>query len=168
MAVEALERWVGTAGPEPEPRLHHRFLEPPYGYVLGISIWPLFLLSLSAWAVLLQADLPSVAVTVGSLVVVGGSLLAILSSALVLSITAWNTPYERLRRQFVPLVLSLGLAVLLFGAYLTWPTFPYGDELGVSIFVAHELSKVVFVGPAIGFSFALFPLMIFASRYRLE
>lgn len=169
MNVKAPEQWVGTAGPGPETRLHHRFLEPPCGYVLGIALWPIFLSSLSVWAVLLQAGLPSIVVTVGSLVVVGGgSLLTILSSALVLSTTAWNTPYERLRRQFALLFLSLLLAVLLFGVYLTWPMFPYGDELGLSVFVAHELSKIVFAGPAIGFMFALFPLMVFASRYRLE
>ena len=169
MNVKALGQWIGAAGPRPEIRLHHRFLKPPYGYVVGIVLWPIFLSSLSAWAVLLQADLPSIAVTVGSLVVVGGgSLLTILGSAFVLSITAWNTPYERLRHQFALLFLSLFLAVLLFGMYLTWPIFPYGDELGLSVFVAHELSKIVFAGPAIGFMFVFFPLMVFASRYRLK
>ena len=169
MKVKALEQWVGTASPGSETRLHYRFLKPPYGYALGIVLWPIFLSILSVWAVLLQAGLPSIAVTVGSLGVVGGgSLLTILSSALVLSITAWNTPYERLRRQFTLLLLSLLLGVLLFGVYLTWPVFPYGDELGLSVFGAHELSKIVFAGPAIGFLFVLFPLMVFASRYRLK
>jgi len=169
MEVKSLEGWVGTAGSGPETRLQHRFLKPPYGYILGIVLWPLFLLSLSVWAVLLQAGLPSFAVTAGGLVVgVGGALLTILSSALVLSITAWNTPYERLRRQFAPLFLSLLLGGLLFGVYLAWPMFPYSDELGLSVFVAHELSKIVFAGPAIGCVFMLFPLMVLASRYRLK
>jgi len=169
MEVKALEKWVGTAGPGPEKRLHHRFLKPPYGYILGIILWPIFISGLSVWAVLLQAGLPSIAVTIGGLVVVvGGSLLTILSSALVLSITAWNSPHERLRRQFAVLFLSILLAVLLFGVYFSWPTFPYGDELELSVFVAHELSKILFAGPAIGFTFMLFPLMVLVSRYRLK
>jgi len=169
MAVKVLEQWVGTAGPSPETRLHHRFLKPPYGYGLGIILWPIFISILSVWAVLFQTGLPSIVVTVGGLVVVvGGSLLTILSSALVLSITAWNSPHEHLRRQFSLLFSSLFLAVLLFGMYLTWPMFPYGDKLELSVFVAHELSKILFAGPAIGLTFMLFPLMVLVSRYRLE
>ena len=165
MELKKFESWIGTAGPGPGTRLHHEFLTPPCGYVLGIIVWPVFLSSLSVWAALYQVGLPSVAVTVGGLVVVGGgSLLTILSSALVLSITAWNTPYERLRRQSALLLLSPLVAVLLYGVYRTWPLFPHANEFGLSLFVAHELSKIVFVGPAIGFAFLLFPLMVFASR----
>lgn len=169
MTVKVLEQWVGTAGPSPEKRLHHRFLKQPYGYVLGIILWPIFISILSVWNVLFQTGHPSIAVTVGGfVVVVGGSLLTILSSALVLSITAWNSPHERLRRQFSFLFSSLLLAVLLFGVYLTWPMFPYGDELELSVFLAHELSKILFAGPAIGLTFMLFPLMVLVSRYRLQ
>lgn len=169
MEVKALKRWVGTAGPSPEKRLRHRFLKPPYGYVLGIIIWPIFISILSVWNALLQTGPPSIVVTVGGLVVVvGGSLLTILSSALVLSITAWNSPHESLRRQFSFLFSSLLLAVSLFGVYLTWPMFPYGDDLELGVFVAHELSKILFAGPAIGLTFMLFPLVVLVSRYRLR
>lgn len=173
MEVDALEKWMDTAGPGPETELHHKFLKPPYGYVIGVVLWPVFLSIISVWVVLWQSGLPSVlpsvvATVIGLVVVVGGSLLTILGSALVLSITAWNTPYERLRRQSVLLFLSLLLAVLLFGVYLTWPMFPYWSELGLSVFGAHELSRIVFAGPAIGFTFMLFPLMVFASRYHHE
>jgi len=82
--------------------------------------------------------------------------------------TAWNTPDERIRRQFALLSLSLLLAVPLFGLYRNWPTIPYRYELGLSVFAAHELSKIVLLGPAIGFAFVTFPLVVLVYRSLLE
>jgi len=165
MGAETLEKQVDASGSGPESLLHPPSLGPPYGYVLGVVLWPVFLSLLSVWAVLLQSGLPSTVDTVGGLVVgVGGFVVTSLSSALVMSATAWNTPYERIRRQFTFLFLSLVLAVLLFGLYSTWQMVPYWHELGLSAFVAHEVSKIVFLGPAIGFTFVIFPLAMLAHR----
>lgn len=167
MRAKTPEKRVATSGSGPESLLRHPFLKPPYGYVIGVVLWPVFLSLVSVWAAL-QSGLPSPVVTVGGLMVgVGGFVVASTSSALVMAVTAWNTPYERIRRQFALLVLSLLLAVLLAGLYHNHPTFLYRRELGLSVFVAHELSKIVFLGPAIGFGFALFPLVVLVRRsYR--
>lgn len=168
MKAETLERWVGTSNSGLESLLHHRFLEPPYGYVIGVVLWPVFLSILSVWGVL-QFGLPSTVVTLGGLVVgVGGVVMTSMSSALVMGVTAWNAPYERVRRQSTLLFLSLLLAVPLFGLYFRWPSIPYRHELGLSAFAAHELSKIVFLGPAIGFAFVIFPLVVLIHRSRLK
>lgn len=165
MGAETLEKRTTTVGPGPESSLRHRFLSPPYGYVLGVVLWPAFMSLLSVWYVLVQSGLPSIVGTVGGLVVgVGGFVVTSVSSALVMGITAWNTPDERVRRQFAVLTPSPLLGVLLFGLYRVWPTIPYGDDLGLSAFVAHELSKIVFLGPAIGVTFVVVPLAILVHR----
>lgn len=169
MGAERLEKWVDARGSGSGALPQYRFLEPPYGYVIGILLWPVFLSILSVWAVLLQSGLPSSVATIGGLVVgVGGGVLTSMSSGLVMGITAWNTPAERLRRQFASLSLSLPLAVLLFGLYRTWPTIPGRDKLGVSAFAAHELSKIVFLGPAVGFAFVVVPLVVLVHRSVLK
>lgn len=165
MEAETRETWADTPGSGPDSLLRHRFFNPPYGYVIGVFLWPVFLSLISVWAVLLQSGLPSIVSTVGGLVVgVGGFILASMSSALLIGVTAWNTPYERIRRQFAFLFLSLGVAVLLFGLYRNWPMIPFGDELGLSAFAAHELSKIALLGPAIGFAFAVFALTVLGRR----
>ncbi|MFD1634307.1 hypothetical protein ACOZ4L_01085 [Haloplanus ruber] len=142
-------------------------LTPPYGYVIGILLWPVLLSLASVWAVLLQSGLPALVDTLGGLVVgVGGFVSISVSSALSMGGTAWNTPDERIRRQFAALSLALPLAGLLFGLYRNWPLLPFRDELGVTVFVAHELSKIVFLGPAIGFAFVTVPLGVLAYRCR--
>ncbi|MFC4448346.1 hypothetical protein [Halorussus aquaticus] len=164
MRAETVEEWMDTSGPGPESLLRHRFLEPPYGYVIGVVLWPVFLSIVSVWGVL-QSVLPPTVVTVGGLVVgIGGFVVTSTSSALLMGVTAWNTPYERVRRQSVLLCLSLVPSALLFGLYLRWPSIPYRYELGLSVFLAHELSKIVFLGPAIGFAFVISSLVVFVYR----
>ncbi|MFC4551439.1 MULTISPECIES: hypothetical protein [Halorussus] len=168
MRTETFDKWVDTSGSGLESLLRHRLLKPPYGYVIGVVLWPVFISIISVWAAL-QSSLPSTVVTVGGLVVGVGSFVVIsTSSALVMGVTAWNTPYERIPRQFALLFLSFLLAVPLFGLYLNWPTIPYRYELGLSAFVAHELSKIVFLGPAIGFAFVISPLGVLVHRFHLE
>lgn len=168
MRSGTLKKWIDTSDSGLESLLHHRFLKPPYGYVIGVALWPVFMSIISVWAVL-QSGLPSSVVTVGGLVVgVGSFVVTSTSSALVMGVTAWNAPYKRIQRQFAFLFLSLLLAVPLFGLYLNWPTVPYRYELGLSAFVAHELSKIVFLGPAIGFTFVISPLVILIYRYYLK
>jgi len=169
MEVKALEKWSDAAGSGPRSLLQHRFLKPPYGYVTGVILWPVFLSLISVWAMLLQSGLPAIVDTAGGLVIgVGGFVVTSITSALVMGITARNTPYERIRRQFGLLLLALPLAVVLFGLYLQWPTIPYDHELGLSVFAAHELSKIVFLGPTIGFAFVIFPLAVLAHRIHLK
>ncbi|WP_423743708.1 hypothetical protein V5735_11825 (plasmid) [Haladaptatus sp. SPP-AMP-3] len=169
MGTETLEKWVDASGSGPESLLQRRFLKPPYGYVIGIVLWPVFISIMSVWGVLLQSGPPSIVVTVGGLVVgVGSFVVASMGSALVMGITAWNTPDERIRRQLALLFPSLPLAVLLFGLYLNWPMTPYRSKLGLSAFVANELSKIVFLGPAIGFAFVISPLAVLVHRSRLK
>lgn len=168
MRAETLENWLDTAGSGPESLLRHRFLEPPYGYVIGVALWPIYISLLSVWGLLLFG-LPSTVGTLGGLVLgVGGVVATSVGSALVMGATARNTPYERIRRQFAFLFLSLLLAGPLFGLYFRWPTVAYSDELGLSVFAAHEVSKIVFLGPAIGFSFVTFSLVVLAYRSFLE
>ena len=168
MRAETLEKWVDTTDSRLESLLHHRFLEPPYGYVMGVVLWPVFISILSVWG-MLQFGLPSTVVTLGGLVVgVGCFVVTSMSSALVMGVTAWNTSYERVRRQSALLFLSLLLAVPLFGLYFHWPSIPYSDELGLSAFAAHELSKIVFLGPAIGFAFVLSPLVVLVHRSHFK
>lgn len=169
MEVKTLEKWADVPGSGPESLRRHRCLEPPYGYVIGVVLWPVFISLISVWAVLLQSGLPSIVDTVGGFVIgVGGFVVTSTISALLMGVTAWNTPDERIRRQFVFLFLSLLLAVLLFGLYLNWPMIPYSYELGLSTFVAHELSKIAFLGPAVGFAFVIFPLAALAHRTHLK
>jgi len=168
MRTETLESWLDTGGSGSKSLLRHRFLKPPYGYVLGVALWPIYISILSVWGLLLFG-LPSTVGTLGGLTVgIGGIVVTSLSSALVMGATAWNTPHERIRRQFTLLSLSLLLAVPLFGLYRNWPTIPYGYELGLSVFAAHELSKIVLLGPAIGFGFVTFPLVVLVYRSLLE
>jgi len=165
MRTRTLEKWVDTSGSGPESLLQYRFLKTPYGYVIGIVLWPVFISIMSVWGLLLQFGPPSIVVTVGGLVVgIGSFVVASMSSALVMSATAWNTPDRRVRRQFALLFPSLLLAVPLFGLYLNWPMIPYRYELGLSVFVANELSKIVFLGPAIGFAFVISPLAVLVHR----
>lgn len=169
MDAEILDNRRTTADSGPGPGLGHRVLTPPAGYVLGISLWPAFMSLLAVWAVLLQSGLPSIVETVGGLVVgVGGLVVTSVGSALLLGVTAWNTPAERLRRQVTVLGPSLLVAGLLFGLYRTWPMMPYRDELGASALVAHEVSKIVFLGPAIGVAFLAVPLAVLVYRTALE
>jgi hypothetical protein len=169
MGAETLDNRRTTAGSGAGSRPSHRLLTPPAGYVLGIGLWPAFVSLLAVWAVLLQSGLPSVVETVGGLTVgVGGFVVTSVGSALVLGVTAWNTPTERIRRQVTVLGPSLLLAGLLFGLYRTWPMLPYRDELGASAFVAHEVSKIVFLGPAIGVAFLAVPLAVLVYRTSRE
>ena len=169
MEAKTLEKWTDAPGSGLESLIHHQFLKPPYSYVIGVVLWPAFISLTSVWAVVLQSGLPSIVDTVGGLVVgVGGFVVTSMISALLMGVTAWNTPYERIRRQLTFLFLSFLLAVLLFGLYLNWPMIPYSDELGLSAFVAHELSKIVFLGPSIGFAFVIFPLAVLAYRTHLK
>lgn len=164
MRAESLEKWVGASGSGPESLLRHRFLEPPYGYAIGVLLWPIYVSVLSLWIVL-SPSFPTIIYTVGGLVVtVGGFVVTSMSSALVMGVAARNAPGERIRRQFALLFLFLLLAALLLGLYLQWPTVPYRYELGLSVFAAHELSKIVFLGPAVGFAFAISPLAVLVHR----
>lgn len=169
MDIKIFEKWAGVPGSGSESLGRHRFLEPPYGYVIGGVLWPVFTSLITVWAVLLQFGLPSIVDTVGGLVIgIGGFVVTSTISALLLGLTAWNTPYERIRRQFAFLFLSVPLAGLLFGLYLSWPMIPYSYDLGLSTFVAHELSKIAFLGPAVGFAFVIFPLTVLAYRNYLN
>jgi len=168
MRAEPLGTWLDPAGSGSASLLRHRFLEPPYGYLIGVVLWPIYISLLSVWGLLLFG-LPSTVGTLGGLVVgIGGVMVTSLSSALVMSVTAWNTPDERVRRQFALLVPSVLLAVPLFDLYFRWSMIPYSDELGLSTFVAHEVSKIVLLGPAIGFAFVVFPLVVLVYRSLLE
>ncbi|WP_135853723.1 hypothetical protein [Halorussus salinus] len=168
MRAETLGEWVDTSRSGLESLLRHRLLEPPYGYLIGVVLWPSYISLLSVWALLLSG-LPSTVGTLGGLILgIGGFVVASLGSALVMGITAWNTPDERVRRQFALLVPWLLITVPLFGLYFRRPMIPYGDELGLSVFVAHELLKIVFLGPAIGFAFVASPLVVLGYRSRLE
>ena len=163
------EKGVHISGPGLESLLQHRFLNPPYGYVIGVAVWPVFLSILSGWNVVLQSSSPSFVGAIAGLVIVGGGfVLTIVGSALVLGVTGWNASQDRIRQQIAFLVLSLLLSALLFGLYLSWPTIPYRSELGLSLFVAHELSKIVFLGPATGFAFMLFSLLMLVDRQYRE
>jgi hypothetical protein len=169
MRVETADIWATPSGSGPKSLLQHRFLTPPYGYVIGVALWPVFVSIISVWVVLWQSGLPSVlpavvATVLGLVVVVGGFVVTSMSSALVLGITAWNTPSGQIRRQVVLVASSLLVSVLLFGLYLTWPTIPFRFELGLSAFVAHELSKILFLGPATGLAFMLVPLAVLGYR----
>jgi hypothetical protein len=163
MELDTLETWSSSkSGSSSIPR--HWLLTPPYGYVLGVGLWPVFAVLVSLWTVLIQAGIPSVAVTTGGLIVVfGGFIATFLSSATVLCLTAWNVSSTRLRQQFVLASVFLGLAVLLFSLFGNWPTIPYRMELGLSAFAAHELSKIVFAGPALGCTFGAVCLFVVST-----
>jgi len=169
MMSNPLNKWVSTSDPlsVPDVLLNHQLCKYPYGYIIGVVLWPVFFLAGSIWIwlsfFLFNADVGLIFV-VGGFVTVGAFVTTTLSSAIVMSVTAWNTPKERISRELALLFASLLLAVLLFGLYLSNPTFPYRFELGLSAFVAHELSKIVFLGPATGFAFVSFPLAILVYR----
>jgi hypothetical protein len=81
MEVKTLEKWGDALGSGQGSLLHNRFLKPPYGYVIGFVLWPVFISSLSMWAVLLQSGLPSIVGTVGGLVIgVGGFVVTSIAS----------------------------------------------------------------------------------------
>jgi hypothetical protein len=170
MNSKTLSKWTGISGSGPEPLLRYRFLKSPYGYVPGFVLWPLNLLFYSVSGVLLLSSRPSPVATVGSYVFIGAFALVSISSALVMAVTALNTPYERIRRQSGVLLVALLLAVPFFGLFDRWPTLPYSRELVglVGDTIAHELFRLVFLGPAIGFAFVIFPLVVLGYRYALE
>lgn len=149
---------------------HRWFLKPPYGYVIGVLLWLINLSIFSVWSVFSLSYDSSVIITAGSLVFFAVFVTASVSSALVMGITAWNTPHERIRRQSGVLLVSLLLAVPFFCLFDRWPTLPYARELVglVGDTIAHELFRLVFLGPAIGFAFVIFPLVVLGYRYALE
>ncbi|MFC7073151.1 hypothetical protein ACFQJ7_12185 [Halovenus rubra] len=162
MEREIPEKWVGNPGPPSGALIQNQILKPPYGYVIGIIIWPIFL-SIISVSIAMSLQIGFFLIT--SLIVVVGGPLTIISSACVLSITAWNTPDKQIQQYVAVLTALFFLSVPLFYLWATTGTVFLQDR-GLSAFAAHELIRIVFLGPAIGFVFVVFSLMIFASRYR--
>lgn len=167
MVLEPFKKEVDIPGPRLEPLLQHRFLTPPYGYVLGVLLWPVFQVILSVSLGLSQSGLPSLVAIVDGVVVVGGFVGTSVGSALVMGITAWNTPDEDIRRYVALLCLCLLLGVLSFSLYDELPT-TYGSELGLSLFASYELLKILFRGPALGLASAFYSLMVLGFRYLFK
>jgi len=163
MVSEAFKKEVDIPGPRLVPLGQHRFLTPPYGYVLGVILWPVFQLIISVWFVLSQSGLPSLVATVEEFVVLGGFLGASVGSALVMGIAAWNTPDERRQRYFTLLCLCLLPGVLFFSLYNNSST-TYGFELGLSFLASDELTKILFRGPALGLVSAFYALVVLSFR----
>ncbi|MFD1640294.1 hypothetical protein [Halohasta litorea] len=167
MVLEGFKKEVDVPRPELEPLLQHRFLTPPYGYVLGVLLWPVFDVLISVWFGLSQSGLLSIPDPIGGLVVLGGFVGTSVSSALVMGLTAWNTPDEHRRRYFALLLLCLLFGILLFRLHTTFTTI-LRFELGVSLFASHELSKIVFRGPALGLVSAFYALVVLSFRYLFK
>lgn len=169
MGAKPRERQVGLSPPGADSPRWHRLLKPPYGYAVGVGLWPVFLSILAVWAVLLQSGLPPIVATVGGAVVgIGGFVMTSVGSTLVMAVTAWNTPSERIHRDLALLVLFLPLAGLLVSLYLNGSAARLGFETEMSAFVAHELSKIVVLGPAIGFAYITVPLGVLVYRSQRQ
>lgn len=164
MFTETLEPQVADISSRFRSWRDHPLLRPPFGYIIGFALWPLNLLFLSVvMGGLLLSDLPSIVTTLSGYLFIGGFVLASMSSALVMGLTAWNTHRDHIRRQIAFLCPSLLLAAPTFVLYTEGTTL-YRQELGVSSMIANELARITFLGPAIGFTFLLFALAVFVYR----
>lgn len=172
MEAETLDTWLVPCSSLLDSLLSHPLLEPPYGYAIGIGVWPAYL---ALWyatvftAELLGAVPFSLSVVVGA----GGLLVTSVGSVLAMCITAWRTPYARLRRQspgiFVTFLFGLLTASVYFGSPPLLPS-PYSviAPLGLDAFGEHALVTTGLLGPAIGLAFLAFALFVLAVRYRLQ
>ncbi|MEA1932635.1 MAG: hypothetical protein U9O06_13960 [Euryarchaeota archaeon] len=167
MVLELLKREVDIPGSGLEPLFQHRFLTPPYGYVIGILLWPANISLLTVGYALSLSDLPSPVVTVGGVAVQGAFVMTSMISAVVMGLTAWNTPDERIQRHFVLLCLCLLLAALFFRLQHEFPT-PLRFELGLGLSASNELSKIVFRGPALGFTSVVYALIVLSFRHLFK
>lgn len=163
MVLEIFKKEVDIPNSGLKSLLQHRFLTPPYGYVIGILLWPANISLLSVGYALSLSNLPPLIVTVGGVAVEGAFVMTSVVSALVMGITAWNTPDERIQRHVILLCLCLLPAALLFGLQHEFPT-PLRFELGLGLSASNELSKIVFRGPALGFTSVVYSLVVLVFR----
>ncbi|NHN58947.1 MULTISPECIES: hypothetical protein [Halorussus] len=172
MEAEALDKWIDRRRPPLDSLLLHRFLKPPHGYAIGIGVWPVYL---AFWygTVFAAEILGPVPFSLSVIAAVGGLLATSVVSALAVCITAWRTPYARIRGHSlgisVFLLFALPLAYVYFGSPPLLPG-PYSaiEPLGLNVFVEHALITTGLLGPAIGFAFLFFALLVLAFRWRLE
>ena len=172
MEAEALDKWIDPRRPRLGSLLLHRFLKPPYGYAIGIGVWPVYL-ALWYGTVFAAEILGLVPFSLSVIVAVGGLLVTSVVSVLAMCLTAWRTPYARIRGHSLGISLFLlfapPLAYVYFGSPPLLPS-PYSaiEPLGLDVFVEHALITTGLLGPAIGFAFLFFALLVLAFRYRLK
>ena len=172
MNAEALDKWFSPRRPPCDSLVLHRFLKPPYGYAIGIGVWPVYL---ALWyATVFAAEiLGLVPFSVSVIVALGGLLVTSVVSALAMCITAWRAPYARIRGHSLAISVSLLFALLLGYVYFGAPSLlpsPHSviEPLGLDVFVEHALITTGLLDPAIGFMFLVFALFVLVFRYRLK
>lgn len=172
MEAAALHKWTDIDRPALESLLIHRLLKPPSGYAIGIGVWTVYL---AFWygTVFAAEFLYLVPFWLSVVVAVGGLLVTSIVSALAMCITAWRLPYPRIRGHTVGVAAFLLFAPALFVVYFGSSPFlpsPYSAiaPLGLDVPVEHALLTAGLLGPAIGFAFLVFALLVLAFRYRLK
>ena len=148
----------------------HPIFHSPYGYVIGILLWPLNLFIFSVWGVVSLSYELSPFSTVGRYLFIGVFVTVSITSALIMGITASNTSYDRIQHQSAFLLVALLLSVPFLGLFDTWPAVPYAPEIVdlVGDTIANELFRFIFLGPAVGFAFLIVPLVVLGYRYTIE
>jgi len=148
----------------------HPVFHSPYGYVIGILLWPLNLFIFSVWGVLSLSYELSPFITVERYLFLGVFVSVSVTSALVMCVTASNTSYDRIQHQSAFLLAALLLAVPFLGLFDTWPAVPYAPEMVglVGDTIANELFRFLFLGPAVGLAFLIVPLVVLGYRYTSE
>lgn len=172
MESKALENWIDLRRPALESLLLHRFLKPPYGYAIGIGAWPVYL---ALWyGTVYAADVMALGpFSLSIFGAVAGLLVTSIVSAFAMALTAWRPPYRRIRRHTLGVSVFLLFAPALFVVYSgATPFVPSPssaiEPLGLDVFVEHALITTGVLGPAIGFAFLFFAVLVLAFRYRLE
>lgn len=171
MEAGALDKVTGPRGPLKNSLLLHRFLEPPYGYVVGIGVWPVYLV-LWYGTVFAAEILGLVPFSLSVIVAVAGLLVTSAVSALAMCVTAWRVSTARIREQSlvssVFLLFALTLGYVYFGSPPLLPS-PHAaiEPLGLDVFLEHALVTTGVLGLALGFAFSVFALLVFAFRSRL-
>ena len=172
MEAEALDKWIAPRRSLRDSLLLHRFLEPPYGYAIGIGVWSVYL-TLWYGTVFAAEILGLVPFSLSVTVAVGGLLATSVVSALAMCITAWRAPYARIRSHSLAIAVFFLFALPLVSVYFGSPPLlpsPSAaiEPLGLDVFVEHALITTGLLGPAIGFAFLAFALLVLAFRSRLE
>lgn len=172
MQADALNTWIDSRGPDGSPLLLRRLLSPPYGYVLGIALWPGYLAVLYA-SLFVTEILELLPFAVSAVVFLSGLLVTSALSILVMGSTAWRVSTDRIRDQFFRTAVLLLLAPALFVVYtvsISGLPSPYAviAPLGLDAFVDHAIITTVLLGPVVGFALLVFPLVVLVYRSRLE
>lgn len=166
MITETLDKLTDSHGPDFESLPFQQFLRPPYGYVIGVVVWSVYLATwyTAVYVTEIRGLLPF---RFSVVVALGGLLVTAVISAVAMSITAWRVPRGRIRGHFARVSLAILVVPILFFVYFV-SDLSSVDSSGLSVFTEHALLTTGLVGPMIGFAFLLFSLLVLGFRYRLD